>query len=144
MTPTHHLILACTALVVLTAVVAARMLAMRIREMKSKRISPQSIALSSDRSASLQDTRAADNFNNLFETPVLFYALCALAVGSGHTPWWLVVSAWGYVLLRTMHSYIQCGSNHVMRRFKVFVVSVALLLSSWLAFAVSFMMHAPH
>ncbi len=137
MTPTANLIFACTTLALLTFTVAGYMYSVRIREMQQNRIRPQALALSKDR-AKLTDTRAADNYNHLFELPVLFYTLCALAVGAQHIPAWLPMAAWAFVALRVLHSIIQCTYNKVMHRFYAFVAGLFLMAIMWIAFTVSF------
>lgn len=139
MTPTQHLVAACAVMVVLTFVVALRMLRVRVSEMMARRIHPQALALSGQRAKRLEDSRAADNYNNLFEAPVLFYLLCAVAIGTGHVPAWLPALAWLFVLTRIAHSVIQCSYNKVMHRFAVFLGGVFLLVAMWVMFAVSFL-----
>ena len=46
------------------------------------------------------DTRAADNFRNLFELPVLFYAALGIAFAIGATGPAMLVLAWVFVVLR--------------------------------------------
>lgn len=134
MNPPLSLALAAFALVVLTFAVGLRMLAVRVREMRAKRVHPQATATSLQMAARLEDVRAADNFRNLFETPVLFYALVATAIGAGLTPPWLVAGAWLYVALRIGHSAIHCTYNRVMHRFAVFIAGFGLLVGLWAAF----------
>ena len=136
MNATHSLIAACATLVLLTFVVGVRLLQVRVAEMKRKRIHPQAVALSAQRKDRLEDTRASDNFKHLFETPVLFYALCGVAVGAGNPPEWLALAAWLYVALRVIHSLIQCTYNKVMHRFYVFVASFFLLAGMWAGYAI--------
>jgi hypothetical protein len=81
------------ALVLLSFGVGARLLYCRVREMRVKRIHPQVAPTSIQMAALLQDVQASDNFRNLFEVPVLFYALVATALGAGHVPDWLVLGA---------------------------------------------------
>ena len=38
-----------------------------------------------------------------------------------------IVLAWAYVLIRFAHSFVQCGSSHVMTRFKLFAASLLVL-----------------
>jgi len=140
MTSIEILAAACAALALLTFAVGVRTLQVRIAEMKRRRIAPDALALSAQKSARLQDTRASDNFNHLFELPVLFYALCAVAMGAGHAPGWLAVLAWIFVLLRIVHSVIQCTYNKVMHRFTVFLLGFFLLGGMWIGWAVSLLM----
>ena len=129
-----HLIAACLTLVLLSAVVALRMLYSRVTEMRQQRIHPQSTATSLQMAAKLKNVQAADNFKNLYEVPVQFYALAALAVATAHVPQWLVLGAWLYVLLRAAHSAIHCTYNKVMHRFAAFGASCAVLLVLWVGF----------
>jgi hypothetical protein len=87
-------------------------------------------------SAKLQNVQAADNFRNLFETPVLFYALVGVAIASNYVPTWLVVGAWLYVALRIVHSLIHCTYNRVMQRFAAFGAGFVLLVGLWAAFTI--------
>src|SRR3546814_8133004 len=70
-------------MVVLTIIVWVRMYTMRVAQMKRERIHPQDVATSAQSAAKLTDSRAADNFRNLFELPVLFYLALTVAAVSG-------------------------------------------------------------
>ncbi len=59
------------ALAALTFAVWFRMFFQRIGEMRSLRIHPRSVATSTQAAQHFIDTRAADNFRNLFELPTL-------------------------------------------------------------------------
>lgn len=139
MAPQQHLVAACAALATLTFVVGLRMLAVRVAEMRARRIHPQAVALSAQRAQRLDDSRASDNYNHLFELPVLFYGLCALALATTHVPGWLPAAAWLFVALRIAHSAIQCSYNRVMHRFAVFLAGFALLGAMWAGFALSYL-----
>jgi hypothetical protein len=122
-------------LVLLTFSVMIRMLTNRIAQMKANKIHPQSISTPSELAARIKDSRAADNFRNLFETPVLFYAAMLFAQVSQPENKILLAMAWLYVALRIVHSIIQCGYNKVMHRFYVFFTSIWLLLGIWIVMA---------
>jgi hypothetical protein len=119
------------AMVALTFVVWWRMYFTRIGQMKRERIHPQSVALSAQAAAKLTDSRAADNFRNLFELPVLFYFAVAVAAQSGLVSAPLLVLAWVFVLLRVAHSWIQCTYNKVMHRFYVYVAGGMAMWAMW-------------
>ena len=55
------------AMVILTFVVWLRMYFMRVAQMRRERIHPQAVATSARAVELLTDSRAADNFRNLFE-----------------------------------------------------------------------------
>ena len=123
------------ALVALTFAVAGVMYRRRIGEMKRERIHPQSVALSAQAAQRLADTRAADNYRNLFELPVLFYFGIAVALAAGVRDPYVLGLGWGFVALRIAHSAIQCGYNTVMHRFLVFIAGVLVLALFWLRLA---------
>ncbi len=78
----------------------------------------------------------ANNLANLFEMPVLFFALVPLLLVLHHAGTVEVALAWVYVALRAVHSVIHTGANVVRVRFLVWVTSCAVLLAMWLGFAI--------
>jgi hypothetical protein len=138
MTPNaFNLLLAALAMVVLTFAVGLRMLYSRVQEMRQKRLHPQKAATSKTMAANLENIQAADNYRNLFETPVLFYALVACAVAAAYAPPWLVIGAWCYFGLRVVHTIIHCTYNNVMHRLAAFAIGFVLLLGLWIAFVLT-------
>ncbi|HST26804.1 MAG TPA: MAPEG family protein [Rudaea sp.] len=127
------------AMVGLTFVVWLRMYFMRVGEMKRERVHPQAVALSAQMAERLKDTRAADNFRNLFELPVLFYLAIVVAVQTSQATAITLTLAWTFVVLRIVHSTIHCSYNKVYHRFYAyFAGSVALwLLWALLAFGLT-------
>lgn len=126
------------AMVVLTAIVWVRMYQVRVAEMKEKLISPQKVSLSAQAAALLENTNAADNFRNLFEVPVLFFAICLVLLVSNSDSLLLLGMAWLFVVLRAVHSAIQITYNKVLQRFKVYVAGTLVLYAMWLIVAVDF------
>ena len=128
------------AMVALTAVVWLRMLSDRVSEMRARKIHPQQIATPRLVAQKLENLQSADNFRNLLEAPVLFYVLCGFLAITRLTSVLLLACAWGYVVLRAYHSYIQVTHNTVMRRFQVYVASCIVLAAMWVVFAVKLWM----
>ena len=126
------------AMVVLTAIVWVRMYLVRVAEMKEKRIAPQKVSLSGQAAALLENTNAADNFRNLFEVPVLFYAICLMLMMSGSESLLLLGMAWLFVTLRAIHSLIHLTHNTVLQRFKVYIGGTVVLYAMWVVAAVEF------
>ena len=139
MAPQQHLVAACAALATLTFVVGLRMLAVRVAEMRARRIHPQAVALSAQRAQRLDDSRASDNYNHLFELPVLFYAGVLLAAHIGVSDMVSLALAWAFVGLRAVHSAVHCTFNHVMTRFVPYALATLVLIAFWarLAFALA-------
>jgi hypothetical protein len=136
----YSILLPPTALVVLTGFVWLRLGSDRLGEMRSRRIHPQQVATSKQMGETMQNVQSADHFRNLFEVPVLFYALCAFLAVTGLTTLLLLACAWGYVVLRAAHTYVHLTSNKVVRRFQVFVASTIVLYVMWGIFAVRLVM----
>ena len=130
----HVILLPVAAMVVLCTVVGTALLVQRTAEMRRRRIHPQSVATSALMAAKLQRTNIADNFRNLFETPVLFYALCLAMAITQQVSAAMFAAAWVYVGLRVLHSAIHCSYNRVMHRFAAFGAGFALLVGMWVVF----------
>ena len=122
------------AMALLTALVWTRLYVVRVGEIRARRMSPQELASRREGAELLRDTRASDNFMNLFELPVLFYALCILLYVLGLTDaayLWLAVL---FTALRYLHSAIHVTYNRVMHRFVVYVAGSLVLWSMWACF----------
>ena len=142
MTAATSIALAPAAMAFLTIAVGIRLFIDRSCEMRDHRVHPQAVATSRQMAERLQSVQSADNFRNLFEVPVLFYALCAtvLATQSASIP--LAIGAWLFVALRAAHSVIHCTYNKVMHRFAAFVASTLVLLILWVLFVVQILSRA--
>jgi hypothetical protein len=136
MVPSHSILLPPIAMVLLTGVVWLRLGSDRIGELRARRIHPQQVATARQMSDTLQNVQSADHLRNLFEMPVLFYALCAFVAITQLTNPLLLACAWGYVVLRAYHAYIHLRHNKVVRRFQAYVASTMLLYVMWGIFAV--------
>jgi len=123
------------AMAALTAAVWVRMFTMRLGQMKRERIHPQAVATSAQVAARLTDSRAADNFRNLFELPVLFYAAAFTAILLGAVTPVSLGLAWAFVALRILHSLVQCTYNKVMHRFWAYALGGVALWSLWIYLA---------
>ncbi len=121
--------------VLLTAIVWVRMYVVRLGEMRTRRISPQTIATSRAAAIALENVVAADNFRNLFEVPVLFFAVCAALASLDLVVPAQVALAWTFVGLRYLHSVIHLTSNRVIYRFSVYVLSTLCVFGMWTLFA---------
>jgi hypothetical protein len=122
--------------VLLTFSVWVYMFALRIAEIRQKRIDPQHLA---DRAAAHQllpfSGAASNNLKNLFELPILFYTAVLLSLLLLIQDGTLVFLAWGFVLLRVVHSAIHCTYNNVNHRFMAYALSSLFLLFIWIRLA---------
>ena len=81
-------------------------------------------------------TQVANCYRNQFEMPVLFYVLVVLAIFTRKADFLFVIMSWIFVLLRIVHAYIHCTSNHVGHRFYIFLAAAVVLLVMWIIFVV--------
>lgn len=75
--------------------------------------------------------KAANNFRNQFETPVLFYVVCAFALITTSVDYAMVVLAWIYVACRIVHATIHLGGNAVVPRAQIYFAGVVALFVMW-------------
>ncbi|GIL40611.1 MAPEG family protein [Roseiterribacter gracilis] len=75
--------------------------------------------------------QAARHYENLFELPVLFYALIAILLAIPFFDYALLLLAWAYVAARLVQAVIHLGSNNVSMRFYAFLVSSLVLMTMW-------------
>lgn len=126
------LLIPLLAQVALTFIMMLVMYRKRVNEMKTKRIHPQRTKTRSVALGVLTDSEsAANNYSNLFESPVLFYTAILLTLMLMVQDSILVSLAWLYVASRYLHSFIHATYNRVMHRFSVFVFSSFILLAFW-------------
>ena len=77
-----------------------------------------------------------NNVTNQFETPVLFYAVVAIAAATESANWPLAIGTMIFVASRFAHHMIHVGSNHVRKRFNAFLVGLIGLLIAWIGLGV--------
>jgi hypothetical protein len=71
--------------------------------------------------------RVADNYNHLFEQPVVFYVITLSITVLNNIEPLMIQLAWAYVALRVLHSIVQITFNFVPLRFMLFVTSWLIL-----------------
>lgn len=71
----------------------------------------------------------ADNYNHLFEQPVLFYATALTLALTQDASQVSVALAWAYVGARVVHSLYQAMINRIEIRFGLFALSSLILLA---------------
>jgi len=78
----------------------------------------------------------ASNLANLFEMPVLYFALVPLLLIFQHADHIQVALAWAYVALRVAHSLIHITRKSANTRFMIYLASCVVLSAMWIGFAV--------
>lgn len=125
---------------VLVAVIFAVWATLIVQRYGHIRRNPPSAADVDNREAAMRYFRPVEmpgnNLANLFEMPVLYFALVPLLILTSHAGHLQVAFAWAFVLLRALHSYIHIVPKTVNPRFMVYLASCAALLAMWVGFAV--------
>ena len=65
----------------------------------------------------------SDNLKNLFEIPVLFYALVLYLFVMNQVDVVYVNAAWVFVVFRALHSAVQCTFNLIILRFYLYLIA---------------------
>src|SRR5918998_1232267 len=113
------------ATMVLTLLVWVYMYTRRIRLITKNNINPKDLAVPG---ALAQLSPAAvsnpsDNLKNLFEIPVLFYALALYLFVTAQVDATYVNAAWIFVAFRVLHSAVHCTFNLLMLRFYLYLIA---------------------
>lgn len=120
------------AMFALTAFCLFRLARLRFTAVRQGEIDPGFFRLYRDGDEPANLRVHARHLSNLFEAPVLFYAIVIIAFVTRQTGVLPLVLAWTYVILRYAHSYVHLTSDRVLTRFRVFALSWLVLVVLWL------------
>ncbi len=110
------------AMMLVTLVVWVYMYARRIPFIRQSNLTPgQLTPLELARISPPAVSNPSDNLKNLFEIPVLFYALTLFLYDTHRVVF--LVAAWVFVGFRALHSLVHCTINVVIVRFWLYCVS---------------------
>ncbi len=121
-------------MMLLTAVVWVVLFLKRIPAMQASGL-PTQTWTTPDKTVELLDeavNNPANNFRNLFELPVVFYALSLVLFATNSVDAIYVGAAWTFLGFRVLHSLIHCTVNIVMARFLCYL---AASLALWFMLA---------
>jgi hypothetical protein len=117
--------------VLLTLVLAVALGLRRTRAVTTRQVRMRDVALSGD-AYSVSIRKLGNNLQNQYETPVLFYVLCGVAIYLGVAGTLTTVLAWIYAASRLVHCAIHVTYNRVDHRFFAFATGVVVLVLMWL------------
>ena len=128
------------ATMLLTFVVWVYMYVRRIRFITGRNLSGGDLARPGElaRLSPPAISNPSDNLKNLFEIPVLFYALALYLFVTRQVDATYVTAAWMFVAFRVLHSAVHCTINIVMLRFYLYLVST---LAVWFMLAKATIAH---
>ena len=112
-------------MILLTASVWVFMFAVRIRFLTGNEIDPTDLAVPGHLAevSPAEVSNPSDNLKNLFELPVLFYALSLYLFVTEQVDALHVYAAWTFVVFRVLHSGVHCTFNRVMLRFYLYLIA---------------------
>jgi hypothetical protein len=129
------------ALMLLTLVVWLYMYARRIPFILDRKLTPDQLTKAElARLSPPAVSNPSDNLKNLFEMPVLFYALILFLYVTARSDQVYLIAAWVFVIFRVLHSVMHCTLNIVIVRFWLYAISALalwfmLLRACWQTFA---------
>jgi hypothetical protein len=123
--PSTELALPMLGMMILTLLVWVFMFIRRISYAQSNKIDIEDFRTPADVQALIPDAESApgNNLKNLFELPILFYAICLYLTVTLQVDSLYVNCAWAFLVLRVLHSLIHCTYNKVAHRFAVYMLS---------------------
>lgn len=118
------------ATMLLTVVVWIWLFVVRIRFFNAEGIQPADLAVPGElaRISPASVSNPSDNFKNLFEIPVLFYALSLYLFATQQVDSLYLWAAWIFFTFRALHSLMHCTVNIVMVRFYLYLISTLAVL----------------
>ena len=123
----------------LTFVVWVYMYVRRIRFLRASGVNPNDLSPGALAEMSPPAvSNPSDNLKNLFEIPVLFYALAFYLFVTSQVDGMYMAAAWVFALFRMLHSAVHCTVNIVMLRFYLYLIST---LAVWFIAARAIVRH---
>lgn len=109
----------------LTFVVWIYLFIQRVGYMNAHQIDAELLKAPSNTQALIppEHSSGSNNFKNLLEVPVVFYAVCLYLTVFGLVDSLHITCAWIFLTLRILHSLIHCSYNRVMHRFVIYLLS---------------------
>ena len=127
--PTADLALPILGMMVLTLLVWLYMFVQRVGFAQSNKLDIEQFKTPADVQALVPAdvSGASNNFKNLFELPVIFYAVCLYLTVTMQVDSVYANCAWAFLVLRCLHSLIHCSYNRVAHRFGIYLLSSIVL-----------------
>ena len=72
------------------------------------------------------------HWSNLYEVPVLFYAVCLAILVRGQEDNLFIYMAWAFLCLRLLQALIHTTYNNVYHRLITFASGMAVVLAMWI------------
>lgn len=110
------------AMIFLTLLVWMYMYIRRISFITSRKLAPKDLTPSAFAQISPPSvSNPSDNLKNLFEIPVIFYALVLYLFITKQVDAVYVSASWVFVVFRALHSAVHCTFNRIILRFYLYL-----------------------
>ncbi len=76
--------------------------------------------------------KATRHWSNLYEVPVLFYAVCAAILALGLDDLVFTWLAYSFLIFRLLHSFIHTTYNNIYHRLLIFACGLVVVLAMWI------------
>ena len=127
-------------LVLFTGAMGVALLFARIRAVREGGLSPAYFKYNRGGKPPEYLLRFTHQFDNLLETPFLFYLGLVVLLVLEMVDGWYLLLAWGYVASRLWHAWVHLRSNALLRRRNAFLVSYLLLFTIWIRLLVQLLL----
>ena len=121
------------AMFMLTFAVLVLLFTGRVASVRSEKVrAAYFLTYSTDDKEPYRNLAMSQNFKNLFEAPVLFYVVCLAVIALHCQSAVLLGLAWGFVLMRLLHTAVHLTTNHLILRIGAYMASWVCLLGLWI------------
>lgn len=116
------------AMVFLTLLVWMYMYIRRISFITSRKLAPKDLTPSAfARISPPSVSNPSDNLKNLFEIPIIFYALVLYLFITKQVDAVYVSASWVFVVFRALHSAVHCTFNRIILRFYLYLFATIVV-----------------
>lgn len=119
------------AMVLITFLIGLYTFVVRVQSVRSRKLNYRAFLLMNAENYPENVQKTTRSFNNQFEIPVLFYAVCLAYLATGTLSELALPLAWLFIALRLVHTAIHLTYNHLVHRFSVFWLSAFVVLAMW-------------
>src|SRR5271167_4837943 len=131
------------AMVLLTTFVLANLFRTRVGAVRQGLVSAAYFRIYQGELEPERSAKLTRHFSNLFEVPVLFYAVCLAAMIAHITGPAMQALAWIYVAARVVHAFVHLGGNRIRHRLRAYFFSCFVLLAMWIYLVAGVALTAP-
>jgi hypothetical protein len=116
-------------LMLITILVWLYLIVLRVGSLNNQGLDPNNYPTPESLNSVLSDREQAPGncFRNLFEVPMIFYALTGFVLITSNADSLFMTLAWVFVGFRALQVLIHCTYNIVMHRFAAFLISSIIL-----------------